>query len=1137
MSTPSNPKVDYTKEVRFAVVMYGGVSLAIYINGVAQELLRLVRATAPNNRGEARFATEELSGSERVYRKLSHLVTQDQDDDAEPDLSANIPTRFLVDTITGASAGGINGIFLAKALVRGQKIDRLQELWVREGAIEKLLNDRLSKDPPVSYDDPPPALLNAKRMYLELLKALDEMDGRGTGATKRDDETIRSSDPLVDELDVYVTTTDLNGVVLPMRLTDEVVFERRHKNVLHFIYPRDGEQSDVDFLPDNNPFLAYAARCTSSFPFAFEPMTLQDMDTVLDGYGNYKDDVDAHSGSNRWKRFFHDYEQASGLKQVPPQRRAFADGGDLDNKPFGYAIATICRRHSDYPVSRKLIYVEPAPDHPEDEPEAQDRPDFVVNALDALSTLPMYETIREDLSRVNERNRQVLRLNRVLDNVDYDAEQATRSTPGGETVDLVEGAKANQKELRNLKDSEWSRLYLDDMIKRKGRGYAAYHRLEIGAVTDDLARIATRGAGLSEDSDFFAIYRSLTRAWRRVRYLEHPPAEPEGDVVTHSPINEFLTHFNLAYPIRRLTFLRTRIEFLLSLDKQELQAMYEGKWPEGFVVTDDNVREFRQELRRIYKALRKPHGDLRKAGRDLSSRPRPDADPNDPRAKRHDELIGLSQAIIKKLGGGRRADGTLNPGVVLDRFLSGTKRGVFDSTEAESDRRATAFLQAFPDVRSRMNTIADGIAVDVKAARDSADVLCRQALGLDSEADTTASVPVTIARECLQNYYLNYDDYDMIIFPIVYETDVGEPSLVDVFRVSPEDATALINERTTKCRKLAGTSLAHFGAFLEERWRKNDILWGRLDGAERIISAVLRSDHPQKEALIGEAQAAIVYETIQKMGPDERNDLLSEAIMRTGSGTAEPNLLVSLDSTQSPGFIDNLKRKVTGPLKGQLDGTIDNAVLRQRYLDIFATNSTPDPQSTLKTAARATTIVGKMFEKLADDNVKAGKKYAAWVTRVGLVFWGLVELAAPKSIWNLLFRYWLQLLYLVEVILVAGGTVLLIQRVQQFGLILFGLTLAIHFAVTILNDVMLRRLKWITIGKWTALVLLVAMVAMGILASVGLTVSPSIWRRMEQVNHWFNRPSAWRKWSPVAIVAVLLLVAIRSDLRRNRKKK
>ncbi len=48
MNNPS-PQTTHKQEVRFAVVMYGGVSLAIYINGVAQELLRLVRATAPNN--------------------------------------------------------------------------------------------------------------------------------------------------------------------------------------------------------------------------------------------------------------------------------------------------------------------------------------------------------------------------------------------------------------------------------------------------------------------------------------------------------------------------------------------------------------------------------------------------------------------------------------------------------------------------------------------------------------------------------------------------------------------------------------------------------------------------------------------------------------------------------------------------------------------------------------------------------------------------------------------------------------------------------------------------------------------------------------------------------------------------------
>ena len=51
-STPSDPKknlpeTNITNEVRYAVVMYGGVSLCIYINGVAQELLEMAKATAP----------------------------------------------------------------------------------------------------------------------------------------------------------------------------------------------------------------------------------------------------------------------------------------------------------------------------------------------------------------------------------------------------------------------------------------------------------------------------------------------------------------------------------------------------------------------------------------------------------------------------------------------------------------------------------------------------------------------------------------------------------------------------------------------------------------------------------------------------------------------------------------------------------------------------------------------------------------------------------------------------------------------------------------------------------------------------------------------------------------------------------
>ena len=54
----SSAQVEYTQEVRFAIVMYGGVSLAIYINGIAQEMLSMVRATAAT---EPRNTTEPVA--------------------------------------------------------------------------------------------------------------------------------------------------------------------------------------------------------------------------------------------------------------------------------------------------------------------------------------------------------------------------------------------------------------------------------------------------------------------------------------------------------------------------------------------------------------------------------------------------------------------------------------------------------------------------------------------------------------------------------------------------------------------------------------------------------------------------------------------------------------------------------------------------------------------------------------------------------------------------------------------------------------------------------------------------------------------------------------------------------------------
>ena len=242
-TAPSAPVLP-SEEVRFAVVLYGGVSLAIYINGVAQELLHLVRSTAlrrdPTGTVLAlRFDDDALTPLERVYREVARRVGSGQPFRERVNAQDPVTARFVVDVLSGTSAGGINGIFLAKALANDRMLDDLRNLWIREGEMSKLLNDQRSLRDlggRLTPEPRPASLLNSRRMYLKLLTAFDQVDGLGGGGPEAADSDGRAErEPLVDELDLFVTTTDLVGLTLPLRLEDKVVFEDRFRNVFHFM--------------------------------------------------------------------------------------------------------------------------------------------------------------------------------------------------------------------------------------------------------------------------------------------------------------------------------------------------------------------------------------------------------------------------------------------------------------------------------------------------------------------------------------------------------------------------------------------------------------------------------------------------------------------------------------------------------------------------------------------------------------------------------------------------------------------------------------------------------------------------------------------------------------------------------------
>jgi hypothetical protein len=81
------------------------------------------------------------------------------------------------------------------------------------------------------------------------------------------------------------------------------VWERKFRTDFHF---HRSDQCD-DFVTENNPFLAFVARCTSSFPFAFEPMQLSKLKELRDTPAWPKDAAEATDENLQdWQKKFFD---------------------------------------------------------------------------------------------------------------------------------------------------------------------------------------------------------------------------------------------------------------------------------------------------------------------------------------------------------------------------------------------------------------------------------------------------------------------------------------------------------------------------------------------------------------------------------------------------------------------------------------------------------------------------------------------------------------------------------------------------------------------------------------------------------------------------------------------------------------
>ncbi len=334
-------------ELRIALVMTGGVSLAVWMGGVAYELDRLRRKVPP-------------------YDKLID----------------NAGVKPVIDVIVGTSAGGLNGTLLAAAIAwkthfglpddpRGVDV---RELWRTAGDFKTLLR---------KLGDPrPTSLLQGDSVFLvqveDALKTLAD-------SPPSDDHAARTEIGTDDlPLQLVATTTLMIGTT--ERYQDSLGQDVDVSTPLgQFHFVASDQRDDFDRQPGADRTasverLAKAARSSASFPVAFEPSFVP-VTTATSATGPSMKGI---------ANFSHD--------------RFVLDGGLVDNQPLQQALDLIELQPAVGPVRRVMLMVVPLAGAPDDQADQlPGAPPTLLEVADAAVAIPRNRDIAEQLQAMSVR--------------------------------------------------------------------------------------------------------------------------------------------------------------------------------------------------------------------------------------------------------------------------------------------------------------------------------------------------------------------------------------------------------------------------------------------------------------------------------------------------------------------------------------------------------------------------------------------------------------------------------------------------------------------------------------------------------------------------------------------------------------
>jgi patatin-related protein len=753
-------------------------------------------------------------------------------------IKALTDSDIVVDIISGTSAGGINGVLLSYALTNSSKditfdFKDFSGIWRDSGDISELLRK-------VNSADDVNSILDGEGYYQDQLAAAFQSVWEKKSKAPDDDWF---SD--FNELDLFVTGTDVLGKVSrQFDNTGKLIEVNDHHAVFILKHRKDRKtpfQPDINEIPQKA--LAKLCRITSCFPVAF-PVVSVNLDEV-----NSLDTVDMKL-----------VEWGNLNNRIKPTERPenghqlhFVDGGVLDNRPFSYTIREIYYRHFHRPVNRKLFYIDPSPDKFLDSTafKKMAKPNIWESAMDSLVGLPRYESIAVDLQEIADKNERVRRYRFLRSSVVSSAVETL-----GDQVPPCNSSKQIYLRCRLIG--------LRDRVLPIITGLTQANTSTSDTDQKNILQIA---------ADLLAYIPDPDKRKAREEYLNEKGFEVEGldvdylirkhffiqEEIVQAIASDKYSHLhgyleNLALYLNRMLSLLEVIKFAIDsmFLTDQVQIKFSKLIQETSVVknlpeSNDAVKEVKKK--KTEKVRNEVFDYLLRLHRFL-------LDPDQLLCESTLEIPQVVQSCLKSV--------TPSFFKSLSDNLPDTFKGVdpYNWLPDKSVENVLGQLKMRAKNLEKVdaldkNNISNMPTIYHNKYKYNKDIKYHSILSWVDEVscqligrlgksclDNNKLEQATIKKleelsEVLLEKFCRFDYIDQQVYPYEYLSDIQSYSILEIARISPDDSRKGFGKNKEVEERLAGLQLRAFGGFFKKSWRANDILWGRLDGLNRLVDCLL----------------------------------------------------------------------------------------------------------------------------------------------------------------------------------------------------------------------------------------------------------------------------------------------------------